>query len=642
MCGILGIIDHKLNKEALKKCRDTLTHRGPDGAGIWINKDNTIALAHRRLSIIDLSHLGDQPMSNHDKTIWIIFNGEIYNYQEIKKELKVKGYSFKSNSDTEVIIKAYEAWGLNCVHKFRGMWAFALWDEKKEKLLLCRDRVGVKPLYYYRKNNVFICASELKAIIAYPKFYKQIDKKSLALYFKFGYIPAPYTIFKNTYKVIPGTWLEVDKDITQLQKKSYWNIKDYYLKGVKLQQSGYWDKKNEQVIVDELEHILTESFNLRMVADVPVGIFLSGGIDSSALVAILAKNHHHLKTFTIGFNVDTSFNEAPYAKKIAEYFGTEHTEHYFTPTEMIQIIPKIPLYFDEPFGDSSALPTYLVSTIARKKVKVSLSADGGDELFAGYPHLFYLEKINKFFNRTKFFNTQHLINYIAKNSLLLHQTEKILKNLLPCQNIKKKLQKIAYIAQQPHLEKQFEILQSEFIPEEINKLGLPPSYEISIYQDILDDLLDPLAKLLIIDFKSYLVDDILVKVDRVTMGASIEGREPFLDNKIIEYVAQMPSNWKQQNNQTKYILKKILYKYLPKKFIERPKHGFSIPLEHFTYKKALSSLINEHLNQDAVNKLGILNFEYIDDIASQWRKGTINFTRLWLLLVFQLWGEAYL
>jgi asparagine synthase (glutamine-hydrolysing) len=358
--------------------RDTLVHGGPDDAGIFIDKDFPVALGHRRLSILDLSSLGHQPMDFEN--LVITYNGEVYNFKEIRKELEKEGYKFISNSDTEVILKAFHRWGFSAVHKFRGMFASALWDKKDKRLILCRDRIGVKPLYYYYKNGLFMFASELKAFHKHPKFEKRLNLTGLSLYLKYGYIPAPYSIFENVYKLKPGHFLVLDQK-GNIEEFPYWKVEDYFLKGK--EEKDKWLKRSEEELAQELEEILTESFKLRLVSDVPVGMFLSGGIDSSTVCALLSKEGIKLKTFTIGF-YEKEYSEAGYAKKVAEYLGTEHTELYFTPKEAFEIIPKLPEIYDEPFGDSSAIPTYLVSRLARSQVKVSLSADGGDEQFCGY------------------------------------------------------------------------------------------------------------------------------------------------------------------------------------------------------------------------------------------------------------------
>ena len=388
MCGIVGFCSNykRTDVEVLTSMRDALTHRGPDDMGTYIDTENNVGLAHRRLSILDLSPLGHQPMSNEKGSIWVTYNGEIYNYKEVREELIRIGYTFKSNSDTEVLIKAFEQWGIECINKFIGMFAIAVWDKRTKKLYLIRDRVGVKPLYYYRKNGVFLFGSELKALMKHPDFHKEIDYNILPLYLRYGFISSPHTIFKNTFKIRPGHYLCVSNNsITEVK---YWDIADYY-NAVPL-------NKSEDEVAEELEDILIDSFKYRLISDVPVGVFLSGGIDSTIVTTLLQKNiDTKLKTFTIGF-IEDRFNEAESAKKIAKFLGTDHTEYYLSEKDALEIIHKLPDIYDEPFGDQSGIPTYLVSKLARRDVTVALSADGGDELFCGYRRYRSIIKIKDF------------------------------------------------------------------------------------------------------------------------------------------------------------------------------------------------------------------------------------------------------
>jgi len=371
MCGIVGFCscNNKVDKGVLISMRDSLSHRGPDDKGEYIDEENNIGLAHRRLSILDLSSLGRQPMSNDNGSIWVTYNGEIYNFKEIRRELAQRGFSFKTNSDTEVLVKAYEKWGVDCINKFIGMFALAVWDKRERKLYLIRDRAGVKPLYYYFNNGLFIFASELKALAKHPGFSKELNLSILPQYLRYGYIASPHTIYKDTFKVKPGHYICFSNN--KIDEVKYWDILDYY------EQDKLTGSEDE--IAEELEEILLDSFKYRLVSDVPVGVFLSGGVDSSLLTAMLQKNiNAQLKTFSIGFYEDR-YNEAKWAKKVADYLGTDHTEK-----ESLEIVPKLPEIYDEPFGDNSGIPTYLVSKLARQDVTVVLSADGGDEVFFGY------------------------------------------------------------------------------------------------------------------------------------------------------------------------------------------------------------------------------------------------------------------
>jgi len=399
MCGISGFCDFKKksSENILKNMTDALIHRGPDSSGYSFFEYETyqVGLGHRRLSILDLSSHGHQPMSFEN--LDIVFNGEIYNFKEIKKELLELGYSFYSNSDTEVILKSYYQWGIKAVDRFNGMFAITIYDKKENKLILIRDRVGVKPFYYYKKDSLILFSSELKSFHKYPNFEKIIDKNSLSLYLQFGYIPEPHSIFKNSYKLKAGHYIEIDLKSQKIEEIKYWDVVDFYNK-------PKIDISQEEAIL-KTEELLKSSFEYRMVSDVPVGVFLSGGYDSSLVVSILENGRNEkLNTFTIGFK-EKGFDEAPYAKEVAKYLGTNHTEYYCTQKDALEIIPKLAEMYDEPFGDSSAIPTTLVSALARKSVTVSLSADGGDEIFAGYGKYTttkqYFDKFNKISNSIK-------------------------------------------------------------------------------------------------------------------------------------------------------------------------------------------------------------------------------------------------
>ncbi len=618
---------------------DCLYKRGPDDSGFFVDSNNNIGLGHRRLSILDLSPAGHQPMANDDQTIWIVFNGEVYNFAEIRKELEVKDYKFKSNSDTEVIIKSYQEWGIDCIKKFRGMFAFAIWDEKKEKLFLVRDRAGVKPLYYYFKDNLLLFSSELKSFHKHPKFEKEINFSALALFLQFGYISAPYTIFDNAYKVKPGHYLEFNKD-GSFKEKKYWDIVDFYL--------AEKTDKTEEKIEEELEQILTESFKYRMVSDVPVGVFLSGGIDSSLVTALLQKNSKiPLKTFTIGFN-EKEYDEAPHAKKIAEHLKTDHHELYCAAKDALEIIPKLPEIYDEPFGDSSAIPTYLVSKFAREKVAVALSADAGDELFCGYSSYKSLSEHYRVISRTNSLLLSccsFLLHVIP--SVFLSNIYNLFSFMLPRQtNVSNKIYKFKKIIKYKG-EKLLPALvkngHSHWLEDQISTL-LKKQYRplltnFSEFDKVKD--LDPMTQMQAVDFKTYLPDDILVKVDRAAMAVSLESREPLIDHKIAEYIAQVPIDLKYKNGQSKYILRKILYKYVPKELLERPKQGFAIPMDKWL-KNDLKPLLEKYLSEERIKKQGIFDEKYIKESLGGYLSGKSDSAyKFWFLLVFQMWYEKY-
>lgn len=629
MCRINGIISKNTTTELVIRMRDTLAYGGPDDAGVFVDQDTGIGLAQRRLSIIDLSPGGHQPMLWND---WVIvFNGEIYNYQEITQSLKQLGYTFASGSDTEVIIKAFDCWGYKAVQQFRGMFAFALWNQQSRKLLLCRDRVGVKPLYWYQKDGLFMFASELKAFHQHPDFDKTLNHDAVSLFLQTGYIKSPYCIFEYAHKLMPGSFLEIDEH-QQVKTWRYWDVREQYLTATPRQES-------EQDLIDECETILTESFQLRMVADVPVGMFLSGGIDSSLVTALLQKNATKpLKTFTIGFE-QKELNEAHHAKAVAKHLGTDHTELYCNEKHFEEIIPQLPDFYDEPFGDSSGIPTYLVSKLAREQVTVSLSADAGDEIFTGYNRYVYAEKLHRYLT---------LLPLAVRNQLskLVGATNpSILKNIiaiLPISATYKQLTdaRIAKLIEVLKAENKLDFLYASSLyltPEMLQKIHLKPSSATIFDKNIpIKDNLNYSAYG-VVDIESYLEGDILAKVDRATMQVALEGREPFLDHKIIEFAMGLPDAMKLRNGQTKWILRQILYKYVPKELIERPKMGFGIPLD-----KWLSTLLKQELinlsTDTAFLETFALSKPYTKQVIDDYLKGQGQSPYfVWYLYVLHQW-----
>ncbi|BDS14979.1 asparagine synthase (glutamine-hydrolyzing) [Aureispira anguillae] len=632
MCRITGFwdlnYDHSYSlEERLLAMRDSLQHGGPDSAGKYIDTQNALALGHRRLSILDLTAAGHQPMFWKE---WVIvFNGEVYNFMEIRQSLEKKGFSFETKTDTEVILKAFKAWGKEMVTRFRGFFAFAIFNTTTQKLTLCRDRVGVKPLFWYWKDGLFMFASELKAFHEHPKFDKTISIEAVSLYLQQGYIQYPYCIFEYAHKLPAGAYLELTpKQSPQIEK--YWDVQAVYA-NTKI------STKTEAELEEELEAILTDSFELRMVADVPVGAFLSGGIDSSLVTALLQKKEgRQLKTFTIGFH-DKEYNEAQHAKAVAQHLGTDHHEFYCTEQDFEQVIPLLPDMYDEPFGDSSGIPTYLVSKMAREQVTVSLSADGGDEIFGGYTKYeitqnFY-PKIKKIpsFMRSMLGKMSAGIDplWLERNSSKIP----ILKNY---KNISNKYPKLVNaLGAKDQLD--FFNISSTYIAQK-DLLRLLPTYRkrYETRQIIEQDRL--ISYLGMVDIDTYLEGDIMTKVDRATMAVALEGRDPFLDHKIIEFAMQLPDSLKIRGVDTKYLLRKILYKYVPKNLIERPKQGFSIPVQKWLMnhlKEQLLVLKNDqdfldsfHLEQKEINQI-------IDNFIHQ--QAYINPHFIWFLYTLHQW-----
>ena len=507
MCRIAGIknIKRKIDPRVLENMRDTMSHGGPDAANVYINTDETVGLGHRRLSILDLSEAGNQPM--YYKHWVVVFNGEIYNFMEIRNELENLGISFSTGTDTEMLIKAFEVWGYDAVKKFRGMFAFAIWDENEKKLILCRDRVGVKPLYYYKKDDLFFFASELKAFHQHPEFDKTIDFEALSLYLQQGYIHSPLSIFKYVKKVEAGSFLTIDQ-ANNLSSKKYWDAEKEY--------SSNKITTSLEDTTERLEEILKESFQYRMVADVPVGMFLSGGIDSSLVTALLQKqSNQQLKTFTIGFK-DEKFNEANHAQKVAQHIGTDHTELYCGEEDFKEIIPRFCEIYCEPFGDSSGIPTYLVSQLAKERVKVSLSADGGDEIFGGYSKYKATKDI---YSKLKGVPTP--IKKIVSKTLQPISPETIEKygSKLPYfknfTNVGVKFHKAKNAIASNSLLSQFNAASTFLSRDGLEEIFPVFKERFSTQADFNDENILPFLGL--IDIKTYLEGDIMTKVDRATM-----------------------------------------------------------------------------------------------------------------------------
>ncbi|MEO6838836.1 MAG: asparagine synthase (glutamine-hydrolyzing) [Ginsengibacter sp.] len=633
MCGIAGFIDfnNSSSLEILKDSTNVLSHRGPDGYGYEFFQENNfqLGLGHRRLSIIDLSSAAGQPMWY--KNYCIIFNGEIYNYAEIKTELENIGHQFISHSDTEVILHAWEQWKEKMVQKFIGMFAFVIYDKEKNQLFCFRDRAGVKPFYYYWHNGLFLFASELKSFHKHPAFKKEINKQALHQFLQYGYIMAPLSIFIDSYKLPPGHFLYFNISLSNFEIVKYWHVYDAYNKP-KLDISESEAKRRT-------EELLISACSYRMVADVPVGIFLSGGYDSTAITALLQLNQKEkLKTFTIGF-YEEDHNEANYAKKVAEYLKTDHAEYYCTTKEAQEILPDIPFFCDEPFGDSSIIPTTLVSKLARKDVTVALSADAGDEIFGGYKKyplaLDFFKKIDKLpFKRSAGkllkYIPDSLLNQFTKSQAVSVKKKRI-SDLLQNSNISTpvimdQLLSLAYSNDQLQFLFAENIIKPETLfdkPEEIKSLA-------------------DLDKMLAVDYKTYLPDDILVKVDRAGMSVSLEGREPLLDHRLIEFVAQLPEEFKIKNGDKKYLLKQIVNDYVPAKLMDRPKMGFGVPVFDWL-RNELKYYIDEYMSEEAFKKHGLFKMEEIQAITHHFLNGDKNYNSLfWYLLVFQMWYKKWM
>jgi asparagine synthase (glutamine-hydrolysing) len=631
MCGITGFIDFNNNSSEMMLgiMTQTLRHRGPDGQGVYYQqkKDFQIGLGHRRLSIIDLSTNADQPM--HYEGLHIVFNGEIYNYAEIKEQLIQLGHEFKTHSDTEVILHSWKQWGANSIHKWIGMFAIVLFDENTNEIIAIRDRAGVKPFYYSFNNNLFCFGSELKALIKHVNFKKEINHSAAANFLQYGYVSYPYCIYKNTFKLAPGHILKLNLSSKELTVEQYWNVYEFYNKpklSISLPEA-----------ITETENILQKAFQYRMVADVPVGIFLSGGYDSTCVTALLQKNATgKLKTFTIGTTTN-KLNEAPFAKQIAAHLGTEHTEYYCTAKEALEIIPQLPHFYDEPFADSSAIPTMLVSKLAREKVTVALSADAGDEVFAGYNRYDYISRYGD-----KLASIPYPIRktLVAAMNAISSENIPLLKQK---QNFHGRYNKLKNLLNDPSPAELMKNLTQVFTDQELSKLFNIQFARLVTEHDSLelDSKKDALAYMMGIDYRTYLVDDILQKVDRATMSVGLEGREPFLDHHIIEWAARLPSAYKYYNGQKKHIIKQIVHKYVPQQMMDRPKMGFGIPIEQWLHEE-LRGLVDENLNDDRLNQHGLFSTSEVKNILTQFYNGrTEKHLQVWYLLMFQMWYNIY-
>ncbi len=627
MCGIAGKISFNqkdISSQEIETMSDVIKHRGPDDSGTYISPDKKVGLGHRRLSIIDLSPLGHQPMRYKDR-YEIVFNGEIYNFQEKREMLEKDGYVFASHSDTEVILALYDKYGKECVQHLRGMFAFAIYDEKEQSIFCVRDRVGKKPFKYYIDDNVFLFSSELKAILTQPEYHKEPDYIAIHHYLTLQYVPAPLTGFVGIKKLQPAHYLYIDLKTKKVEKERYWKL-DY---GKKLDLSEEeWKKR----IIDKLE----ESVKLRMISDVPIGAFLSGGIDSSAVVALMAKNSKTpIKTFSIGFE-EEKFNELKYAKIIAEKFKTDHTEFIVKP-DAIHLLPMLVRQYEEPYADSSALPTYYVAKLTREHVTVALNGDGGDENFAGYSR-YSAFQISTLLDRLDFLNRligRPLTGFLAKNirTTFFDRLYRFSKSLSDDYR-RRYLSYTAYFTN----EQKSELYTDEFkrkiqdqdtydiIAQEFKKSGSKNRTEQAVYAD----------------FMTYLPDDLLTKVDIDTMAVSLEGRSPFLDHEFLELTAQIPFHLKLKGlNNKKYILKESLRGIIPDEVMFRPKMGFTAPIDRW-FCTELKDYTREKLLDGRLVKDGLFKKEYIQHILDQHCNTNINFSpHIWALLTLELWFEEY-
>lgn len=624
MCGICGVYDYTekpVQRDDIRRMCQAIFHRGPDEEGTLV--EGNVGLGIRRLSIIDLE-TGRQPISNEREDIWIVFNGEIYNYPALREELEGKGHIFRTRSDTETIVHAYEEYGDDCVNRFNGMFGFAIWDKSQDKILLARDRLGKKPLYYLWDGKRLLFASEIKSILQYPGVKRELDLYALDLYLSLEYVPSPLSIFKGIRKLPPGHILILKNK--QMTIKPYWKVP--------LQEI---ENRSEDWYILRLYELLEDAVKIRLRSDVPLGAFLSGGIDSSTTVAFMSRLlDGPLKTFSIGFD-DRSYNELEYARKVADYYETEHHEQVIQ-SEVVSLTESLVGFLDEPLSDFSIFPTYLVSRHARTHVKVVLSGDGGDELFAGY-ETYIADRMARLYNNLPKF-IQRPLTEIA--------------DMLPPTPKKK-----------GWINKAKRFLEGTSLPPQLQHtrwmIFLSQVEKQSLYNGNLTDLLyhentynfltgyfkearssSPLWQQQYVDIKTYLVDDILVKVDRMSMANSLEVRSPLLDYRLVEFVATVPSDLMIRRGKGKYIFKKIVSGLLPQEVIHRSKEGFSIPMKNWL-RNELKPLLLDILNEDTIKRQGYFRWDTINHMIQEHLEGEENHShRLWSLLLFQLWHKKYI
>lgn len=622
MCGIAGFCNFhgsvKMQEENLEKMKQRMLHRGPDAGGSYISEDGKVALGHRRLSIVDLSEAGLQPMKSHSGRYVMVYNGEIYNYKKLSQKLlnEKKVDRFRGTSDSEVILEAFEAYGVEeTIAQCKGMFAIVLYDTKEQKLYLLRDRIGEKPLYYGFMGDTFVFASDVACIAALDGFQNPIHKDVLGIYFIHGYIPAPYSIYENIYKLEPGCILEIKSPFNKYDISTYWSIKEVAQHGQEHLFKGTYEEA-----VDELERLLKASIQDQMMADVPVGAFLSAGIDSSTVVALMQSLYpDKVKTFTIGME-DEKYNEAVYAKEIAAHLGTEHTELYITEEDARGVIPKIPFIFGEPFADSSQIPTYLVSRMTREHVTVSLSGDGGDELFCGYNSY---ASVNRIWGKMK--RVPYGIRKLA-SELILHSP---LSNK-EIYRVKGTLLGARGASDLYRLSMEREPLIKDIT---LSKKEIP--YKYTEYDP--GFLKETNHNIMLMDMLMYHPDDILVKVDRTAMAVSLETRVPMLDKDVVEFAWTLPVEFERQNGVGKRILRDVLYRYVPKEMMERPKKGFSIPIQKWLKEKELREWAENLIDRKTLCQQGILNPDVVWKMWTDFIEKDEWRIQIWYVLIFQEW-----
>jgi asparagine synthase (glutamine-hydrolysing) len=651
MCGFTGFLHAAPTASAeslaviARSMADTLTHRGPDDSGTWVDAAAGVAFGHRRLSIIDLSRHGHQPMTSHSGRYVIAYNGELYNFQDVRRELEGRGHGFAGHSDTEVLLSAVDQWGLeNALQRFVGMFAFSLWDRRERQLHLVRDRIGEKPLYYGWQNGVFLFGSELKALRSHPCWRAEIDREALTLYLRFGYVPAPHSIFAGIHKLPPGTVLTIADANTHSypEPEPYWSLRESAAAASHDHFMG-----DERQAVAELEELLRTAVGQQMIADVPLGAFLSGGIDSSTIVALMqAQSSQPVRTFTIGFH-ETGYDEAGHARAVARHLGTDHTELYVTPREAMEVVPLLPRMYDEPFADSSQIPTFLVSQLARQHVTVSLSGDGGDELFGGYtrysvgPRLWRHVGILPQPVRRAAGSMLDLVGARRWNAVAARADRLFGSGTAPAR-LGEKVSKLAAVLRSSDggpgpLYKS--LVSATRAPAELVVGGHEPATLIDGSGESPD--VGGLAQtMMYLDALTYLPDDILAKVDRASMACSLESRAPFLDHRVVEFAWRLPLHMRVRAGASKWILRQVLYRHVPPRLVERPKSGFSIPIGGWL-RGPLRDWAEALMSESRLRDEGFLHGAAVRRVWDEHQGGRYDWELvLWGVLMFQAWLEG--
>lgn len=642
MCGIAGFWTQRGSSADLtsvvRRMTDAIRHRGPDDEGNWIDREAGLVLGHRRLSIIDLSPLGHQPMVSNSERYIIIYNGEVYNFTELAAELRARGVSFRGHSDTEIMLAAIEAWGLvGAVERFVGMFAFALWDRQERRLHLVRDRLGEKPLYYGVQKSTLLFGSELKALRAHPDWVGEVDRNTLTLFLRHNYIPAPHSIHVGIRKVVPGTIVSLDGPQSEPKIHAYWDARRAAEYGTRNPLTGSDDE-----VTDDLEKHLRRTIRREMIADVPLGAFLSGGIDSSTIVALMqAESSRPVKTFTIGFR-EAEFNEAAHARAVATHLGTDHTEHFVTAAETLAVVPRLPSLYDEPFADSSQVPTFLVAQMARREVTVSLSGDGGDELLGGYNRYFLGRRLWSAIGPIPARARRWMVRGmravpVARWNALYRRAAIALPREYQLAVPGDKIHKLAGILGTESPEAMYRELVTQWREPASLVAGAHEPATILTQTADWPDLPSFTHRMMYLDLVSYLPDDILVKVDRASMGVSLETRAPFLDHELVEFAWRVPLELKMRNGGGKWLLRNLLHRHVPKALVERPKMGFGIPIDSWL-RGPLREWAAALIDPDRLRREGYLAPEPIQNAWAEHQSGQRNWQYLlWVVLMFQAW-----